>query len=181
MSAGSANPQSAHDFGINGNKEDFDKMDRLQRIQSVEPEQFEKFFLAPQNRVAGEFNESCCQPRIIEQRLTASQGQLRKTFANPTPVALAGFLLCDSTAAIDIMGWGGAGGNAVEPMQVTGKSYRTLSIAHGAEHAQDFPVLGPPSAGSWWHRRVQSRQLLSMCCLLHLVSQVVWASEAYSH
>jgi uncharacterized protein len=42
-------------------------------------------------------------------------GQLRRTFANPTPVAIAGFLLANTPASIQLMGWRHAGagvGNA---------------------------------------------------------------------
>nr|POE54430.1 protein alcs [Quercus suber] len=67
----------------------------LQRIKtsgslSISPELFEKIYLSPQNRVAGE---------------------LRKTFGNPTPLALAGFLLSLTPLSCILMGWRGAGGN----------------------------------------------------------------------
>ncbi|KAF2161984.1 hypothetical protein M409DRAFT_58748 [Zasmidium cellare ATCC 36951] len=67
----------------------------LKRIQttgslSISPELFEKIYLSPQNRVAGD---------------------LRKTFGNPTPLALAGFLLSLTPLSCDLMGWRGAGGN----------------------------------------------------------------------
>jgi len=66
----------------------------LQRIRtagslSISPELFEKMYLSPQNRVAGE---------------------LRKTFGNPTPLALSGFLLSLSPLSCILMGWRGAGG-----------------------------------------------------------------------
>ncbi|MCJ1250300.1 hypothetical protein MMC30_007526 [Trapelia coarctata] len=56
---------------------------------SISPEQFEKLFLSPQNAV---------------------KGQLRSTFANPTPLALLGFLLSLSPLCWDLMGVRGAGG-----------------------------------------------------------------------
>jgi len=67
----------------------------LRKIQtsgsiSISPELFEKIYLSPQNKVSGE---------------------LRKTFANPTPLALAGFLLSLTPLSCDLMGWRGAGGN----------------------------------------------------------------------
>lgn len=40
---------------------------------------------------------------------TPVAGNLRWTFGNPTPIALAGFLLANTPASIDLMGWGGAG------------------------------------------------------------------------
>nr|POF00939.1 protein alcs [Quercus suber] len=66
----------------------------LQRIRttgslSISPELFEKIYLSPQNRVAG---------------------QLRKTFANPTPLCLVGFLLSLTPLSCILMGWRGAGG-----------------------------------------------------------------------
>ncbi|KAM0718832.1 hypothetical protein Q7P37_005904 [Cladosporium fusiforme] len=57
---------------------------------SISPELFEKIYLSPQNRVAGE---------------------LRKTFGNPTPLALSGFLLSLTPLSCALMGWRGAGGN----------------------------------------------------------------------
>ncbi|KAB8292522.1 hypothetical protein EYC80_008232 [Monilinia laxa] len=56
---------------------------------SISPELFEKIYLS-QNAV---------------------KGDLRKTFGNPTPVALAGFLLALSPLSCDLMGWRGAGGS----------------------------------------------------------------------
>ncbi|EMC93359.1 hypothetical protein BAUCODRAFT_133301 [Baudoinia panamericana UAMH 10762] len=67
----------------------------LKRIQttgslSISPELFEKIYLSPQNRVAGE---------------------LRKTFGNPTPLCLVGFLLSLTPLSCILMGWRGAGGS----------------------------------------------------------------------
>jgi len=75
--------------------DDMDHDDALKRIRtagsiSISPELFEKIYLSPQNAV---------------------KGDLRKTFGNPTPVALVGFLLCLSPLSADLMGWRGAGGN----------------------------------------------------------------------
>ena len=56
---------------------------------SISPALFEKLYLSPENRVKGE---------------------LRKTFANPTPLALVGFLLALTPLTCDLMGWRGAGG-----------------------------------------------------------------------
>ncbi|CAD6453192.1 126057ba-d989-45a1-beb3-9f1c505d3a35 [Sclerotinia trifoliorum] len=57
---------------------------------SISPELFEKIYLSPQNAV---------------------KGDLRKTFGNPTPVAILGFLISLSPLSCDLMGWRGAGGN----------------------------------------------------------------------
>lgn len=56
---------------------------------SISPELFEKLYLSPQNKVKGE---------------------LRKTFGNPTPLALVGFLLSLFPLSMILMGWRGAGG-----------------------------------------------------------------------
>ena len=60
---------------------------------------FEKTYLAPEAPVAG---------------------ALRKTFANPTPVALGGFLLANTPATIELMGWVGAGGGTGNAAAGTG-------------------------------------------------------------
>lgn len=56
---------------------------------SISPELFEKLYLSPQNAV---------------------KGDLRKTFGNPTPVALVGFLIALMPLSMTLMGWQGAGG-----------------------------------------------------------------------
>ncbi|KAF2824487.1 hypothetical protein CC86DRAFT_56302 [Ophiobolus disseminans] len=56
---------------------------------SISPELFEKLYLSPQNQV---------------------KGDLRKTFGNPTPLALVGFLLSLFPLSMTLMGWRGAGG-----------------------------------------------------------------------
>lgn len=56
---------------------------------SISPDLFEKLYLGPQTQV---------------------KGDLRKTFGNPTPIALVGFLLCLSPLSCDLLGWRGAGG-----------------------------------------------------------------------
>ncbi|KAL9015258.1 MAG: hypothetical protein Q9173_000144 [Seirophora scorigena] len=57
---------------------------------SISTELFEKLYLTPQQAV---------------------KGDLRSTFANPTPVALLGFLLSCTPLACELMGWRSAGGN----------------------------------------------------------------------
>ncbi|KAI0125427.1 hypothetical protein BJ170DRAFT_637550 [Xylariales sp. AK1849] len=68
--------------------------DALNRIKtagsiSLSPELFEKLYLSPQNNV---------------------KGDLRKTFGNPTPIAIVGFVISLGPLACDLMGWRGAGG-----------------------------------------------------------------------
>jgi len=41
----------------------------------------------------------------------AVKGQLRRTFGNPTPLALLGFVIASTPLACTQMGWRGAGGN----------------------------------------------------------------------
>ncbi|KAI8280780.1 GPR1/FUN34/YaaH-class plasma membrane protein [Colletotrichum sp. SAR 10_98] len=69
--------------------------DALKRMKtagsiSISPELFEKLYLSPQNQVKGE---------------------LRKTFGNPTPIAIVGFLISLTPLCCDLMGWRGAGGS----------------------------------------------------------------------
>ncbi|MCJ1301792.1 hypothetical protein MMC08_004593 [Hypocenomyce scalaris] len=54
---------------------------------SISPELFEKMYLNPQKEV---------------------KGDLRKTFGNPTPLALVGFLLTVTPISMEYMGWRGA-------------------------------------------------------------------------
>ncbi|KAF5701911.1 GPR1 [Fusarium mundagurra] len=79
---------------VNGKpRSDGAEMDHVHTAQSIpiSPELFEQLYLQPQNRV---------------------KGDLRKTFGNPTPVALAGFLLCSTPLSIGLLGWQGSGGFA---------------------------------------------------------------------
>jgi len=56
---------------------------------SISPELFEKIYLSPKNQVSN---------------------NIRSTFGNPTPLALAGFLLSLSPLSNALMGWQGSGG-----------------------------------------------------------------------
>jgi succinate-acetate transporter protein len=85
----------------NGNHQHLDANmnhdEALKRIQtagsiSISPELFEKIYLSPQNQVKGE---------------------LRKTFANPTPIAILGFLLSLTPLSMELMNWRGTGGAGV--------------------------------------------------------------------
>lgn len=69
----------------------------LRRIQTAESvllpiprDAFEKLYLNPK---------------------TPTSGNLQRTFGNPTPISLLGFLLAATPAAMITMGWRGAGGN----------------------------------------------------------------------
>ncbi|KAG4437179.1 hypothetical protein IFR05_007335 [Cadophora sp. M221] len=90
---GYTNGNGANSYHMNDTNMDNDTA--LKRIRtagsiSISPELFEKIYLSPQNQV---------------------KGDLRKTFGNPTPLALVGFLLCLSPLSCILMGWRGAGGN----------------------------------------------------------------------
>lgn len=81
---------------LDDTKMDPTQAETLRRIQTADSvfvprEVFEKLYLSPQ------------QP---------AYGNLRKTFGNPTPVALIGFLLSATPNACAAMGWRGAGGNS---------------------------------------------------------------------
>ena len=80
---------------------------QIERINTAEvygesPAHNEKLYLDPEHPVAG---------------------QLRRTFANPTPVALAGFLMCTCPASKQIMGWRGAGGVSGDAAATTADYY----------------------------------------------------------
>lgn len=64
-------------------------LQRTNTFLSLSPEQFEKLYLSPQNKVKGE---------------------LRQSFANPTPVGVMGFCVALLPLSVQFMGWRGAGG-----------------------------------------------------------------------
>lgn len=63
----------------------------------MSPELFEKLYLQPINNV---------------------KGDLRKTFANPTPLGLLGFVLGLTPLACNLIGWRGSGGLGAANMYV---------------------------------------------------------------
>jgi len=81
-----------NEYHLNNNMDPANALNRIRTTGSlsISPELFEKIYLSPQNRVAGD---------------------LRKTFGNPTPLALIGFLLCLTPLSCALMGWRGAGGS----------------------------------------------------------------------
>ena len=72
-------------------QEEMETIENASNILRPTPSNFERLYLAPEQPVAG---------------------VLRYTFANPTPIALAGFLLANTPATCMLMGWHGAGGGA---------------------------------------------------------------------
>jgi len=84
---------------VNGNRYDLhhdyhDEDTALRRLRtagslSISPELFEKIYLSPKNQVSN---------------------NIRSTFGNPTPLALAGFLLSLTPLSNVLLGWQGSGG-----------------------------------------------------------------------
>lgn len=109
----------------------------LRKIQtsgsiSISPELFEKIYLSPQNNVAGD---------------------LRKTFGNPTPLALVGFLLALTPLSCDLMGWRGAGGNGAASTGVYFFFGGLLMILGGVGEfilGNTFPFVVFSSFGAFW-------------------------------
>jgi len=64
---------------------------------SMSPATFEKIYLTPKSPVSGD---------------------LRKTFGNPTPLALLGFIMSLGPFSCDMMGWRGAGGDGASSIGV---------------------------------------------------------------
>jgi len=99
---------------------------------SISPDLFEKLYLSPQNAV---------------------KGDLRKTFGNPTPVALLGFLLSLSPLSCDLMGWRGAGGNGASDTGVYFFMGGLLMILGGVGEfllGNTFPSVVFLSFGGFW-------------------------------
>ncbi|CAH0001999.1 unnamed protein product [Clonostachys byssicola] len=88
MEQGNGNPNG---IAYNHEEDRQGDLDRFRTAGSVamSPELFEKLYLTPLKNV---------------------HGDLRKTFANPTPIALVGFLIALTPLSCDLMGWAGAGG-----------------------------------------------------------------------
>jgi hypothetical protein len=77
-------------YQINGDHSSEEALRKIRTANTVaiSPELFEKIYLSPQSKV---------------------KGDLRSTFANPTPIGLLGFVLSLSPLACELMGWRGAG------------------------------------------------------------------------
>ncbi|KAK3678401.1 hypothetical protein LTR78_001698 [Recurvomyces mirabilis] len=137
MTAGGNGPMEK-DYG-NGYHldKDHDPERALERIRttgslSISPELFEKIYLSPQNRVAGD---------------------LRKTFGNPTPLALVGFLLSLSPLSCILMGWRGAGGNGASDTGVYFGFGGVLMILGAIGEwiiGNTFPFVVFGSFGAFW-------------------------------
>ncbi|KAK5737254.1 hypothetical protein LTR17_006866 [Elasticomyces elasticus] len=129
--------------GTNGNNggyhmdNDMDTDDALRRIRttgslSISPELFEKIYLSPQNKISGD---------------------LRKTFGNPTPLALVGFLLSLTPLSCILMGWRGAGGNGASDIGAFLFFGGLLMILGGLGEwiiGNTFPFVVFSSFGAFW-------------------------------
>ncbi|KAK0262079.1 hypothetical protein LTS09_003503 [Friedmanniomyces endolithicus] len=138
------NLSSNMNSSINGNTNgggyhldhNMDSDEALKRIRttgslSISPELFEKIYLSPQNKVAGE---------------------LRKTFGNPTPLALVGFLLSLSPLSCILMGWQGAGGSGASDVGVYffGGLLMILGALGEWIIGNTFPFVVFGSFGAFW-------------------------------
>jgi len=115
----------------------YDSNTALRKIQtagsiSISPELFEKLYLSPQNKVAGE---------------------LRKTFGNPTPLALIGFLLSLTPLSWTLMGWRGAGGSGSASIGWYFFAGGLLMVLGGVGEwilGNTFPFVVFTSFGAFW-------------------------------
>ncbi|KAK3049906.1 hypothetical protein LTR09_008826 [Extremus antarcticus] len=127
-------PPLEKDFSNDSNH---DADDALRKIRttgslSISPELFEKIYLSPQNKVAGE---------------------LRKTVGNPTPFALVGFLLSLTPLSCEIMGWRGAsatGASGIGVYLAFGGILMTLGSIGEWILGNTFPCVVFGSFGSFW-------------------------------
>lgn len=124
----SSPPSSQHN---DSGKDQLDRV-RTTATMQISPELFEKLYLSPQNRV---------------------HGDLRKTFANPTPIAVLGFVVSLTPLSMDLMGWRGAGG--VGAAQVAGYYFigGMLSLIGGIFEfilGNTFPFVVFTSFSGFW-------------------------------
>lgn len=125
---------SDESYHLDGSMEADNALSRIRTAGSISisPELFEKLYLSPQNKVAGE---------------------LRKTFGNPTPVALVGFLLSLTPLSCDLMGWRGAGGNGASDTAAYFFFGGLLMVVGGVGEwiiGNTFPCVVFTSFGAFW-------------------------------
>ncbi|KAK3701885.1 hypothetical protein LTR37_015196 [Vermiconidia calcicola] len=117
--------------------EQHDPDDALRKIRttgsiSISPELFEKIYLSPQNKVAGD---------------------LRKTVGNPTPFALVGFLLSLSPLSCELMGWRSASSSGAAGLGTYVAFGGILMLIGGIGEwilGNTFPCVVFGSFGSFW-------------------------------
>ncbi|CAG9985068.1 unnamed protein product [Clonostachys byssicola] len=123
--------------GVSPNDLESGKTEGLRELRSAQsitmtPELFEKLYLSPPNKV---------------------EGNLRRTFGNPTPMALVGFLLSLMPLACDLMGWRGAGDFGVAQISVyffMGGLLMFLSGIFEWVLGNSFPATVFCSFGGFW-------------------------------
>jgi len=99
---------------------------------SISPELFEKLYLSPKNEV---------------------KGDIRRTFGNPTPLALLGFLLSLSPLSNVLLGWRGSGGTGAAETAVYFFFGGLLMIIGGVLEfflGNTFPFVVFCSFGGFW-------------------------------
>ncbi|KAE9366310.1 gpr1-like plasma membrane protein [Stipitochalara longipes BDJ] len=119
---------------IKATHQQFDSLNRYATNASVAipMEVFEKMYLNPETRVKGE---------------------LRKTFANPTPLALLGFLLASAPLGCALMGWRGSGGGGAATIGVFYFFGGMLQIIGSVMEwiiGNTFPFVVFGSYGAFW-------------------------------
>lgn len=137
---------------------------RIQRSTSIAitPELFEKIYLTPQTQV---------------------KGDLRKTFGNPTPLALLGLVMALTPFSCDIMGWRGAGGDGAA---ATGAYYfmgGLLMVIGGTLEwvlGNTFPFLVFNAYGQYFHPPTSS-QCIHVDIMLMTPLQVDSGSPSPQH
>ncbi|RMD44087.1 hypothetical protein DV735_g944, partial [Chaetothyriales sp. CBS 134920] len=131
--SGAVNGQQKYDLHHDTHDEEAG-LSRLRTAGSltISPELFEKIYLSPKNQVSN---------------------NLRSTLANPTPLALIGFLLALSPLSNILMGWRGAGGLGaaeVGAYYFFGGLLMTLSAVFEFILGNTFPFVVFGSFGAFW-------------------------------
>ena len=145
----------------NGNHEYLDKdygnESALKRIRtagsiSISPELFEKLYLSPERKVKGMLTSLFLNP--VQWSLTgATLGELRRTFGNPTPIGLSGFILALTPLSCDLMGWRGAGGGGAAEIGVYYGCGAILMLLGGLLEfflGNTFPAVVFVTFGAFW-------------------------------
>ncbi|KAH8806071.1 GPR1/FUN34/yaaH family-domain-containing protein [Xylogone sp. PMI_703] len=103
-------------------------------------------------------NGSIAIPRDVFEKIylaphTPIKGQLRKTFGNPTPLALMGFLVASTPLGCALMGWRGAGGGGAATIGVFYFFGGMLQIIGSVMEwiiGNTFPFVVFGSYGAFW-------------------------------
>lgn len=128
------------DFDLEDNREN-----ALNRIRSsgtvmMSPELFEKLYLQPMGNV---------------------KGDLRKTFANPTPLGLLGFVLGLTPLACNLIGWRGSGGLGAANMYARSRHSLTWTVLTPSQCS--ILLHWWTSMPALWYSRILPGQLFPLC------------------